>query len=302
MFKEQGGGTKARALLDFNTYKIRKCRKKSVSPRRALVAVQDETNISLGASFQSESEKPSTSACQNGHTRGESSKLQTPELSDEEEERLRNHTAENQEVGLDIKSLKSVSNNSANKKKEITLAERIMVIDYAEKFSERQTALAFGISKSAVNAIKKNKIELMSLYEASKATGNPRCRRVRRTCSKDVNDKTWKWFFQRYRRKDFPTNKELQEKALEYARASGVTNFSASKGWLDTFKKQYGITLCRSVASMKNISSIHAYLKVKESVDAAATGTTSATISPLSKLRHMKRVLERPPQKLCEKL
>ncbi|XP_046387452.1 major centromere autoantigen B-like [Ischnura elegans] len=150
------------------------------------------------------------------------------------------------------------------KGKVISLQEKINILSYASNVSERDAARAFGVSKTSVNQIKKNGKRLLTLNEVSRNTGNPRCRAFRKTPLDKVNRKTWKWLLKKLKKGDHVTNKELQAEATVYAHLAGMENFTASNGWLYSFKKRFGITLCRSKVLVKDPEAVGAYLEAEE--------------------------------------
>ena len=124
-------------------------------------------------------------------------------------------------------------------RKELTLEEKIKVIAYVdEKHSQRDTAAQFGISKGAVGNIQQRKQEYLEQYENINMPNN-RMRNLKKTEDDEVNHLTWIWF-QKARSQNIPISGPiLQEAAKEFGSKLGRTNFQASNGWLENFRKRY---------------------------------------------------------------
>ena len=127
-------------------------------------------------------------------------------------------------------------------RRELTLKEKISLIEKSEneQLSCRQLAAAFNIGKTQASTILKRKAEYTELY-AENGVGE-RKRKVFKTGNEDINSLMWEWF-QKARSVSIPVSGPmLQEKALMFAEQLGKTDFKASNGWLDNFRKRHNIT------------------------------------------------------------
>ena len=82
---------------------------------------------------------------------------------------------------------------------------------------------------------------------------NPSTKRLCRHGEFELNDMLWDWF-QKVRSKNLPcSGPMLQQKAMEFAKVLGRTEFKASNGWLEAFKKRHKLgqrVLCGESASV----------------------------------------------------
>ena len=69
-----------------------------------------------------------------------------------------------------------------------------------------------------------------------------RKRKLRRTGYEEVNKKVYKWFEGRLEAMLPVSGHMIQAKAVEIARELGFNNFTASNGWLESFRKRHSIT------------------------------------------------------------
>lgn len=122
---------------------------------------------------------------------------------------------------------------------ELSVKQKLKVLQYVRENSERKTAIKFNISKTTVNNIKKNARQI----EHRSRTENPKMKRkYRPTRFEKVNELTLDWF-NRMRRMDARiSGPMLQEAALYFADKLRVTGFKASSGWLDSFKKRHNMS------------------------------------------------------------
>ena len=130
---------------------------------------------------------------------------------------------------------------ASTKRKTLTLEERVKVVkaheagESAHKISER-----ISCGKTQIQTVIRNKAAIMQEWE----TGGSSKRKhltARRTLYGNLNDHVWQWFCTA-RSKNIPmTGRLIQEKATMLAVAMGHADFTASNGWLDSFKKRHDI-------------------------------------------------------------
>lgn len=131
------------------------------------------------------------------------------------------------------------------KHKFLTLKEKYEILEHLQKgASVTNLAKRYGVTKSTVSGIKKNKNSI------SKCVNNtfigPGKRKTMRPSEYPKMEKSlYKWFM-RMRDKKFPiSGLMLKEKAkeLHYNIKENNSDFNASDGWLQNFKKRFGVRL-----------------------------------------------------------
>jgi hypothetical protein len=136
------------------------------------------------------------------------------------------------------------------KRQELSFAERIEVIAARTTGkSMRQLAVQFGCGKTQIlNILSKSK-EYQREWEEKAAESNPhisnRKRRPRLTGNEETNRLVWQWY---NTQKELGINRisgpMMQREARSIARGLGITNFAASNGWLDSFRRANNIVSC----------------------------------------------------------
>ncbi|XP_035826443.1 uncharacterized protein LOC118477905 [Aplysia californica] len=131
---------------------------------------------------------------------------------------------------------------STGKKETLTLQERMQVIKLGDEGnSTRAIAERFKVGKTQIQGILKRKTELTAEFEASAPLAKRRY--VKATSNKPINDRLDEWYLDATRRGINITGPMLKEKALEFASHFGITTFSASNGWLQSFTKRNSLAV-----------------------------------------------------------
>ena len=119
----------------------------------------------------------------------------------------------------------------------LDLSEKIKVILGSDKDGKSSRFLAeqFNVGKTQILNILKRKREYLDDYERNAPSNKKRC--MRKTGNEDINNLCWNWFTDSRSRMTAVSGPLLQEKALHFAKELGNTTFTASNGWLDSFKK-----------------------------------------------------------------
>ncbi|XP_014220277.1 jerky protein-like [Trichogramma pretiosum] len=136
-----------------------------------------------------------------------------------------------------------------SKRKRLTLAEKINIINECEKTNESYRAAGekFGVSKSLIGEILNEKEELRSLFAQN---GNVLSKkRFAKTYNLSIDSLTYEWLC-RARAQNIPISGPLiQEKALEISaeivqrtKDYRLVDFKASYGWLHKFRIRHKIT------------------------------------------------------------
>ena len=79
----------------------------------------------------------------------------------------------------------------------------------------------------------------MREFETNEAPSKQRS--ARKTGNEEINKLIWEWFKDMSRRKLPISGPMLQEKALQFAKDLGNTEFRGSNGWLESFRKRNNI-------------------------------------------------------------
>ncbi|XP_054720672.1 uncharacterized protein LOC129230299 [Uloborus diversus] len=127
------------------------------------------------------------------------------------------------------------------KRKALSFDEKLKIIQqYDEKkgvTNKQQFANEIGIPVSTLKTLLKKREEI----ESSAFSGISKRRRVRKGKNEDLEEVLYQWF-QQARGNNLPINGPIMtEKANEIAKGLGINDFSGSAGWLDRFRKRYGI-------------------------------------------------------------
>uniref|UniRef100_A0A8C4RRF5 Tigger transposable element-derived protein 4 n=1 Tax=Erpetoichthys calabaricus TaxID=27687 RepID=A0A8C4RRF5_ERPCA len=134
------------------------------------------------------------------------------------------------------------------KLKMLSIAEKVTVIRAVEKGDKKKVEIAkqFGIPTSALSTFLKEKEKILKLY-SEKSCGHQK--RMRECEYPVIEQCVLKWFVQARDRNVPIDGKLLQAKAEEFAKELGHSEFKASNGWLDKFKKRHGIVFNRLCAN-----------------------------------------------------
>ena len=131
------------------------------------------------------------------------------------------------------------------KRRELNFAARIEVITGRNSGkSMRQLATEFGCGKTQIlNILVRREVYLREWEE--KAAGNPhfkaRKRLSRRTSNEETNRLVWEWYCAQKESGVYVTGPVLQKEARFIAQRLGNTNFTASNGWLENFRRLHNI-------------------------------------------------------------
>ena len=134
------------------------------------------------------------------------------------------------------------------KRQELSFAERIDVIAVHRETGKslRQLAAHFGCGKTQILNILSQSEKYQREWEEKAADSNPhiskRKRRSRLTGNEDTNRLVWQWYnSQKELGVRRITGPMMQREARSIARGLGITNFTASNGWLERFRRVHNI-------------------------------------------------------------
>jgi hypothetical protein len=113
------------------------------------------------------------------------------------------------------------------------------VLDLVDKGVSKPTAVQFGVAKSTVGNINKNRDAILKSLEEN--CSNERKRKLRKTDNEAVNLITLQ-FFLKGRAMNIPiAGSILQTKAKEIAQRLHIENFQASNVWLESCRTRHNI-------------------------------------------------------------
>ncbi|XP_019636442.1 PREDICTED: tigger transposable element-derived protein 4-like [Branchiostoma belcheri] len=131
-------------------------------------------------------------------------------------------------------------NVSSPKRKPLTLQQRVEVIrvhDLTNK-SSRKLAEQFSCGKTQIEGILKRKREILEDFESNTPLDR---KRLKVTGNEELNMLVWEWFKDAKARRLPVSGPMLQVKALQFAKDLGKSEFKASNGWLESFRKRHNV-------------------------------------------------------------
>lgn len=131
------------------------------------------------------------------------------------------------------------------KRKEITLKEKIDVLEYAtaNKCTQLELAEKFQISLSQVSNLLKNKEKILN---AVKRNANPNRKRQRFGKVAAIEEALLQWFYEARTLKVPINDLILSQKAEDIARELNINNFKVTNGWMCRWKKRNQISFKRN--------------------------------------------------------
>ena len=135
---------------------------------------------------------------------------------------------------------KMARSSNSRKRKVLTLAEHVKVIDLAAKGkSARAIGTPVGVGKTKIEGILGKETSIIQSWKAG-TNGKIQYLTVRKSKNGNLNQFVWDWFVKVRSRNFVVTGPILHDKARELAKEMDFTTFKASNGWLQAFKKRYG--------------------------------------------------------------
>lgn len=130
----------------------------------------------------------------------------------------------------------------SKKRKVLTLEQRVDVLSQFDKGQScRSIASKLDVGKTQIQSIISNRDSIMVQWKDGSRGAARKYLTAKRSAYTDLNNLVWEWFYMA-RSKQIPVSgKLLQEKALMLSVEMGHDNFTASNGWLGSFKKTYNI-------------------------------------------------------------
>ncbi|XP_014366598.2 jerky protein homolog-like [Papilio machaon] len=126
------------------------------------------------------------------------------------------------------------------KHKTLTIAEKCTILDsLKDGVSATSLACKYGVGKSTITDLKKNEQKLRSFI--AKTEKGPGFRKTLKLPENPVLEEALFTWFLEQRRRHIPLSGEVvMEKARFFHKKLTGSDFSASRGWLDNFKKRHG--------------------------------------------------------------
>jgi hypothetical protein len=137
----------------------------------------------------------------------------------------------------------------------LDLNTRVKVIHASEqdKLSVKQIMKMFNIGKTQVYEILKKKTEILMRWENC---GNGKIKReLKKTANEDVNEIVWEWFVSVRAKNHRVSGPMVQEYAKQVAQKLGKTEFKASNGWLESFRKRHQIVFNELCGESSDVNS-----------------------------------------------
>lgn len=135
---------------------------------------------------------------------------------------------------------------SSNKSKQnrLNLKQKVDILNKIDKGVQlNRIAADYGVSKQAISKIKKKRNEILKVITNSFENSNKKT--LHKSEYPELEDKVFEWFFKQRERNCTINGQIIKEKALsEFQRMypdKEINSFNASNGWLQKFRKRYGI-------------------------------------------------------------
>ena len=135
-----------------------------------------------------------------------------------------------------------------------------------QSLTTRQLAALVGVSKSTLHDWQKNEARLREEYDEAVFRGSGLAKKRQRTGKeKDVENAINEWFDAMRSHGQPLTGSLIRPKALEFANALGVEDFTASEGWLSRWKKRKGIVWKRAhgEAASANVQNAEEWIRTE---------------------------------------
>ena len=128
---------------------------------------------------------------------------------------------------------------SSKKRTHLTVERKAEVIKHGKDTGMSVRALAeyFGIGKTQVADILKNKKTILAAYESNASTS----KKGRLSKFSDVNERLYEWYTMACSKNIYPGGPQLIAKAKEIADRLGKSDFEGTTGWLSKWKKRYNV-------------------------------------------------------------
>jgi len=122
-----------------------------------------------------------------------------------------------------------------------------------DKLSVKQIMKMFNIGKTQMYEILKKKTEILMRWENC---GNGKIKReLKKTANEDVNEIVWEWFVSVRAKNHRVSGPMVQEYAKQVAQKMGKTEFKASNGWLESFRKRHQIVFNELCGESSDVNS-----------------------------------------------
>ena len=132
----------------------------------------------------------------------------------------------------------------SKKRNDLNLQQKLDVIKASEKRPKptiRQLAQDFKCGKTQISTILVNKPKIIELYESNASSTMCHTKRMRNSKFGEINDLLYDWYRMATARNLYPDGPLLKEKALQIAKQLNDLSFTASNGWLESWKKKHNI-------------------------------------------------------------
>lgn len=129
----------------------------------------------------------------------------------------------------------------SRKRTVLSIQDKAKAIELSEKgLSSRKISEIFKCGKTQINNVLKRKREVLEDLECNVDPERKRRRHI--TGNEEINELCWKWFQDATKRRICVTGPLLQEQARKFSTQLNNDSFTASNGWLESFRKRHNIS------------------------------------------------------------
>uniref|UniRef100_A0A915IL22 HTH CENPB-type domain-containing protein n=1 Tax=Romanomermis culicivorax TaxID=13658 RepID=A0A915IL22_ROMCU len=128
---------------------------------------------------------------------------------------------------------------SQKKRQSISIDTKLKIISESSNLSYTELAAKYNLSKNSIGSIIRSKDKLTTNVESGQFGVD--CKKMRSADNVDIETCLLTWIKQA-RAKGIPVSGPiLQEKAIDFAKQFGKTDFKCSSGWVDRFKLRHNL-------------------------------------------------------------
>jgi hypothetical protein len=129
---------------------------------------------------------------------------------------------------------------TSKKRKQIDYETKLAIVNNAPSLTTAELAVKYSLAKSTISTIVSDKAKVLQHFQQNIA--NPNSKRLRGSYYEDVEEAVMFWFEKATKMNITVDGPLVQAHALKYATMLGHTEFKASCGWLEKFKKRQQIS------------------------------------------------------------
>ena len=135
-----------------------------------------------------------------------------------------------------IHSIQDIMNSPKGKRTRFSIAKKVEILDLVKKGKSRvEICKEFGLAPSTLSTFLRDEKKVREEFENNR---DSKRNAIRVSPHNELEQNLVKWVHIMRENKVSLSGPMVQEKAMGFAKAMNVTNFVASNGWLDLFKKR----------------------------------------------------------------